>query len=451
MKQRCIVILVDHKVRDLLGATLMAHHVEARGIKCHLEPLESTLSCLVKHQPDLILFNHLTAPHLVRYSKRLKELNVLNAVLPNEGISYDEEVMRFNAGGHHKGAHIDLFFCWNEAHKQAIQEQMPSSSFMRLEVCGVPRFDFYFKPWSDVFSQGCPARGKKPKILVCTNFAYARYDTQSEADKKRFFSQFAVIPVARDYHGNIAASSRARTQFLVFLEALARSTEFEITLRPHPREEASWYAEHIKSFPEEARSSITIDSDSVVTALMQSCDLEIACETCTTSMEAWMSGKPAIELVFERNPIFFHEQVSRLNTLCDDPAQIVETVRHELNDAQGHVQGFSAGRREHLRKWCSSPDGHTSERVAEILCEAVKAKEPMSPNFTLSERRKGLKLKLTNAFDIRYNFSPMLSLKTRLMPKDYATKYMAYRKIIRPSDVREAREKLNAVIRNSNA
>ena len=442
MKQRCIVILVDHKVRDLMGATLIAHHVEARGFKCHLEPLEATFSCLAAHKPDLILFNHLNAAHLVRYSQRLKSLNVLTAVLSNEGISYNQESLNFNAGSHHKGSHIDLFFCWNQAHKDALEEQKPGGESTRLFVSGIPRFDLYFKPWSDQFAKARAKPGAKPKILVCTNFGAARYESQSEADKSRLFAQFAVLPLYKDYHETIAVSVRGRARLLVFLEALAESGEFEILLRPHPREETSWYEEHIESFSLEAKKCITIDSSSVIADPMHGCDLEIACETCTTSMEAWMSGKPAVELVFERHRLHFHEDLACLNTLCDDPAQIVETVRRELADPDGHAKRFSEGRREHLAKWCSSPDGSSSERIAEILCDAVKSKEPMRPDFTLSERRKGMKLRLTNALNLRYCFSALLPLKARLMPKQYGTKWMGYRKIIRPSDVSTARRNL---------
>src|SRR5258706_9352795 len=87
------VLLVDSKTRDLPVAALIAHHLNALGVDCFLEPLEAYRAVLGAYRPQLILFNHLTASHLVDYSKRLAQMGVLTAVLPNEGILYDSEVM----------------------------------------------------------------------------------------------------------------------------------------------------------------------------------------------------------------------------------------------------------------------------------------------------------------------------------------------------------------------
>ncbi len=117
-----VVILVDNKRRDLLVAALIGHHLEQLGLECHLEPLEAYRGVLAAYRPHLILSNHLTAPHLVAWSQRLAELGVLCAVLPNEGICYDEAELEYNAGKFHNGAHIDLFFCWNEPHQRALRK-----------------------------------------------------------------------------------------------------------------------------------------------------------------------------------------------------------------------------------------------------------------------------------------------------------------------------------------
>src|SRR5688572_25685359 len=154
-------MLVDNKRRDLMVAALLAHHLEKRDVACHLEPLEAYQGVLGAHRPDLIISNHLLAPHLVRYSQRLAELGVLVAVLPNEGILYEENVLEFNAGKHYNGAHIDLFFCWNEVHKHALEKQ-GFGARTRIEVIGVPRFDFYFAPWSSVLDIRAKGNDRRP-------------------------------------------------------------------------------------------------------------------------------------------------------------------------------------------------------------------------------------------------------------------------------------------------
>ena len=166
-----VVVLVDSRLRDLAVATLIAHHLDRLGVDCFLEPLEAYRAVLGAYRPNLILFNHLTAGHLVAYSKRLAGMGVLTAVLPNEGILYDPYDLKFSAGAHHSGAHIDYFFCWNEPHRAAIVENaLPGA---HVEAIGVPRFDFYFEPWSRAFRVAGRRPRSRPRILLCTNFLYA--------------------------------------------------------------------------------------------------------------------------------------------------------------------------------------------------------------------------------------------------------------------------------------
>src|SRR6185295_9956286 len=138
------------------------------GVQCHLEPLESYRGALAAYRPEMIIFNHLTASHLVAYSKRLAEMGVLTAVLTNEGITYDRDLLRFIVGSHHTTAHVDYFLSWNGQMKQAMEE-LGVNRDARVEVVGIPRFDFYAKPWSKLFEQPRPAGETLPRVLFCTN------------------------------------------------------------------------------------------------------------------------------------------------------------------------------------------------------------------------------------------------------------------------------------------
>jgi surface carbohydrate biosynthesis protein len=440
MPERNAVILVDHKNRDLLGATLIAYHLENRGVKTHLESLESYHSCLAAHAPDLILFNHINSSHLVRYSNRLHELNVLTAVLTNEGIHYDNEVLLYNSGRFHKGSHMDFYFCWNENHQKALKEVGPGGPDTRIEVAGVPRFDFYKEPWSRLHRQPPRPAGSRPRLLLCTNLAMARYENLAEADAAQFFAPFRRVSMYNDYRAVIDYHVRFRRKVLDYLKALAAHGAYDIILRPHPREVPDFYVEAMSHWEPQVRERVTIDSTSNITSLILNADVEISCETCTTAMEAWIAGKPTVELVFERHPAFFHEEQAHLNALCDDPSKLVDTMEETLrNPAQ---EAYQEGRRQHLAKWCASPDGHASEKLAGILADAIHAKPPTKRDFTLNERRKAAKLKLLQSCDLAYNFDPFLWLKRRLLPKNYATKQFVYDKTIKPSDVARARRLL---------
>ncbi|MDZ4289765.1 MAG: surface carbohydrate biosynthesis protein [Prosthecobacter sp.] len=440
MSERSAVLLVDHRNRDLMGSALLAHHLEARGVRTHLESLECYHSCLAAHAPDLILFNHINSSHLVKFSRRLKELNVLTAVLPNEGILYHEEVLRYNSGRFHKGSHMDFYFCWNETHQRALREEGPGGPDTRIEVCGVPRFDFYLEPWKRILNVQPKAPGARPRLVLCTNLAMARYQGLADNDAAQFFAPFRRVPMYDDYKYLINYHVRFREKLMEFLKALAASGKFDIILRPHPREVPGFYLERMAAWETPVRERVTVDHTSNITELILSSDLEISCETCTTAMEAWIAGKPAVELVFERHPVFFHEDQANLNVLCDDPATVVETVSEQLRNPE--QAAMREGRNRHLAKWCSSPDGRATERLAEKLAAAIHAKGPVKRDFTFTDRRKAAKMKLLQRFDLAYNFDPFLWLKRRILPKNYATKRFVYEKTIRPSDVSWARARV---------
>ncbi|RMF88164.1 MAG: hypothetical protein D6736_11220 [Nitrospinota bacterium] len=440
-----VVLLVDNKKRDLLVAALIAHHLEEMGVRCHLEPLHAYRAVLGAYKPDLIVFNHLTASHLVAYSRRLAQLGVLTAVLPNEGILYNRDVLRYNAGKHHRGAHIDYFFCWNRAHKEALSETGFASK-THIEVVGVPRFDFYFAPWSRIFQEVPAQRSSRPNVLVCTNFVFARFHDLPPSRADRFFAPWKDrIPAYGNYWELIESRYRARKRFFAFLEAIVHAGRFTVTLRPHPSEDASVYREWYQQLSPALQQGVTIDQESNITRLILACDLEISCETCTTALESWIAHKPTIELVFDRHPVFFHPEVAALNVLCDDPAEIVSLIESQL--AAPEQKTFAEARQRHLATWCNGPDGRSAWRIARTIAQALQKKRDGEwRGLQWSDYRRGLKLKGLRSLGLPYNYDPLLFLKKRLFPRKYASRVFVDEKTIRPRDVVQARALLQQSI-----
>lgn len=436
MGEKKVVILVDNKKRDLPGDALIALHLKKMGVKCFLEPLEAYRGCLAADRPDMIVFNHMMGSHLVAFSKRLSKLGVMVAVLPNEGILYNPDVLKFNAGKYHTGAHIDYFFCWNQLHRDALLHTGFDSD-LKAEVVGPPKFDFYFEPWSRIFNiTGKP--GGKPRVLVCTDFVLAKYkELPRELCDKLFAPWKDRIPAYRDYWAAIEVNHNSRRRFFGFLDEIVSSSKFSVTLRPHPGEDARPYKQWYEALDPTLKKDVILDTDSGITELILSCDIEISCETCTTALESWIVGKPTIELVFDRHPLFFHEDVAALNVLCDKPGEIVPLILDKLENPV--PEDFKDARRRHLEKWCSSPDGSASYRVAKIIAGALEDRKEVDwTRLTLDERRRGAKLKLLRGLDLPYNYDPLLFARRLLFKDRYAGKVSAYRKAVRPSDAEAA-------------
>jgi surface carbohydrate biosynthesis protein len=448
---RTVVILVDNRIRDLDAASLIAHHLQSMGIECRLEPLEAFRAVLAADRPDLILFNHLTASHLVTWSKRLADIGVLTAVLPNEGILYDPDVLAYNAGRHHNGAHIDYFFCWNETHRAALLAN-GFDEHTRVETVGVPRFDFYFDPWSRTLGGSMPTLRTRPRLLFCTNFTTAAFHDLPREHGDRFFSGWASrIPLYRDYWSAIDAHWRSRNRALDYVSALASSGGYDIVLRPHPSEDRAFYTRWLDRLSSVHRKAIRFDSDSNITGLILDCDLEVSCETCTTAMESWVAGKPTIELVFERHPMWYREVQAQANVACDRPDRLVDLVDAQLRAPdQRDKQDL---RRRHLEQWCASPRGDSSERIARTIAEAVRVKKPADwSKLTLNDYRRAAKLHALRRIGLPYHVDPLLRVKRSVFGDRYAIKAFAYDKSIRPRDVAEARRRIQlAVHGNSSA
>jgi surface carbohydrate biosynthesis protein len=398
----------------------------------------------------MVIFNHLYATHLAEWSRRLADMGVLVAVLLNEGIVYDDGEMRYIAGRHYEDAHADIYFCWNEPHRQAI---LAHNAFKgaRVEVIGVPRFDFYVEPWSRLIYRPDTARRTRPQILVCTNFVTARYwELPREAGDKFFAPWVGKIPLFDDYWVAVECHWKGRQRVLDYLGALVGADKYEIVVRPHPREDVDFYARWIDALDESQRRHIRIDSSTNISALILACDLELSCETCTTAIESWIARKPTIELLFERHPLWYREEHTVANVPCGSPEELPALVERELaNPLQTEKAEI---RRHHLEKWCYAVDGHASARLVDVAASAIRAKKPAAwSQLTINDYRRAAKLFATQKLGQAYHFDILLPLKRALIGDRYAIKEHVYQKSVKPADVVRATQKFERALQGSPA
>ncbi len=441
-----IVLLVDDKIRDLAVSALIAHKLESLGVKCHLEPLESYQSCLEAYRPKMILFNLLTAGHLERYSRRLHEMGVLTGVLLNEGLCYDDEVRKFNVGKFHSTAHVDYFFCWNQPMADSLREEGVGEE-TKIVVAGPPRFDFYFSPWREEAQARKKGAGLKPSILLCTNLGLTGQKDFAESDlDKRYVAWSSRIPAMRNYKEKVESQVRSRDGVLKFLEALIDEGKYDITLRPHPREQPEFYRNWLERLPEEKRLCVRIDKEEKISDLILQCDLHLAIENCTTTMESWIAKKPTIVLVFDRCPGMFFEFNGKANPCCEEPSKLPALVDQEL--ANPDQAKYAPLRESHLSKWCNSPKGEATALIASEIADAVKkSPEPDWSHLGFSDFRRCAKLKLARLLGVAYHYDPLLWLKYAASPGKVAGKRGSYRKSILPRDVKRAKEEVQRVIK----
>jgi surface carbohydrate biosynthesis protein len=437
--------LVDNRRRDLDSAALIGRHLNSFGVECFLEPLEAFRAVLGAYRPGMIIFNHLMAGHLVEWSKRLADVGVLTAVLSNEGMYLHPEDMLFNSGRFHPEGHLDHFYCWNEQHRASLQRE-DAYKQTQIEVVGVPRFDFYFEPWSRAVCQLTVGVRARPRILACTNFALSKFWELPRARGDKFFSGWASrLSRYADYWGAIESHWKSQRRFLEYIASLVTTGQYDLVLRPHPSEDPSIYQKWLAALPASSRARTTLDGESNISALILGCDLEISGESCTTAVESWIAGKPNIELVFDRHPMLYSAERSRGNVQCERPADLPGMVEGEL--ACPERPELREIRRRYLEKWCATPDGNACRRVAEIAAAAVKSKTPANwSKLRANDYRRALKLRATRSVGLAYHFDPLLPAKSWLFKRRYAIREFAYDKAIKPGDVAAARRRLDLAL-----
>lgn len=436
-----VVYLVDHRVRDLMGSALVAHHLSKRGIECFLEPLEAYRGCLAAHRPDAIIFNHLFTEHLVAYSRRLQSMGVKVVLLLNEGLVQTPEYLEF-ASGKYYHPHVDLFMCWNQAHGNALRSS-PHFRSTRIEMTGTPRFDYYFPPYRDIYASPFPP-ATNPGIktaLLCTNFGFAPYHdwpkrhlSFADAWAKRLPSYKMADTAAR-----AAMHHASRERFFVFLDQLIKRPDYRLVIRPHPRETHARYLAWIEALDQSARQRVIFSPGAEIAALINHCDVLVSCDTCTTALEAWISGKPTLALQTASETVMVNLQQWALSDTCAEPADFPDRLDAAI--ATPVDAGLHESRMAFVETRCGRVDGQAAHRVAAGIGELLQGSpSPAWGKLAVADRRRGYKLLTLRQFSLPYNFDPLMVAKRRVAAGRYATKIAAYDKAITVSDVSRARK-----------
>ncbi len=446
MPSDSIVILVDHKDRDLMGAALIAYHLEGMGIACHLEPLQSWRSCLPAWRPSMILFNHLNTKALSDFSEDLHRRGVLVGVLLNEGMCLADAQRVYLSQKQHPGIHCDLFLTWNEKHREELIRNGFVSPPENVITTGVPRFDLYCEPWSSAYRR--KRDSPLTHVLVNTTFAFAHFHDRSEGEQASLISALGEgkIPEKRDYKSMIAAHHRGRAKLPGFIDEMLRHGGYEITVRPHPREDLGFYMDYIAGLPGDQRERVRLDGKAPVQEAIITSDVVLNCENCTTSMETWISGKPSLTLVFERHPAFFAENSSTRSPLVSDPKELPGALENAL--AHPEQPEYRDARQAYLNEWIFRTDGKCALRVAEAIRKELGNRSNLSPSYPTDfpSLRRGLKSRFARLFDepSHTQLKHWFRWKIRGTRGKHSMKYRSYLKAVRPSDVSQAMARLRS-------
>lgn len=384
-------MLVPYHARDLEGHALVAYHLRERfGHRVTLTNGYHVERKILEGRPDAVVFDHLAWDFKVRQARMVRELGGKVVVLPTEGLFQDEEGAVRRAGKLHGASGlVDCYLAWGAFPQRAIVGQglLPPE---RVPTPGCPRFDLYRAPFTAIrpsraeFARGLGlSNPDAPIVLWATNTPYA-----SRNPRKMLMRQTkrARKPVA-EVQAHIEDHVEQLTLHGAVVEQLAaRHPEWNFVIKVHPAEWINPYAAMAERHP-----NVVVAYNAPIHTFLQNCDVLLQ-RNCTTATEAWILGKPVINLEIGtyRRPV--RQEYRQASHGVEDVDDAEMAIRHYLDGGEVK-ESQQAARRAFIDDFYGPVDGE-----AALRCASHIASELAGDNYP-DERARGTAAKTAEAHE----------------------------------------------------
>ena len=381
-----VVLVVDHKDRDLRGVVLIAFWLNAKfGVFPYLTSTKNEISCLIKYKPDLILVQHVRHHHQEEFLRYAKAQKTAIAVSLAEGFPLTNEQYLFQVGRDEYIKLINLFLTWGRRFNEFISKDSLTKNSVSIAV-GPPRFDFYTSRFKalhmskDDFCEALEIRKDIPIILWFTSSIYANPINGYEEfikvmkDPKTSDSRIAHIiePLARDHQRVFDLMS---SYFERLLKAFP-SVNFIIKVHPAEREEV--YRDRFRNYP---NLRIVSGAKIPLSSMLVHADIQLNWR-CTTSSEAWLASIKKIVIGIEPEDIELKDYFRYLgsgNDIVMDYSSLYKKMNYYLNGGEVS-QDLIHRRQRFIKDYLFGGDGCSAERCAEAIYNYISRRK--TPRWT---------------------------------------------------------------------
>ncbi|MBA3936544.1 MAG: hypothetical protein H0X38_03705 [Planctomycetes bacterium] len=363
-----LLLLVDHKWRDLPGHAWLALSAERRGHRIDLVRNGFHLDAAWRTRPDVLIVNHVLDVESQRQAKLLAAAGTDTVVLPTEGILALQGARDLHAGVGGDYAGVARFCVWNEPMRERMLEHrvMPSE---RIAVIGCPRFDFYQPPVSSVVPDRRQAAARfqvdpaRPTVLWATNFCAASQFTRNPEFHRQDWAKLGLSRVFGDCDQHGLADLRCRDQSAaVMRDFVERNPEVQLVVKPHPADDLTFFQAFVASCP---AGRVTLVKTAYIWEVLPLADVLVK-RSCTTGMEAWMRGLPTIELQPDPRRNYYCPEHASGSHLVESGEQLTERVRAVLA-GEPLPAGLAEARERFIARWCYRNDGRSTGRFLDVL------------------------------------------------------------------------------------
>lgn len=346
-----VALLVDHPLRDLPSATLVAVEICRRGHTVFLTPVARMKSELWALAPDFVLFYNLRHGRepMVR---ALLEAGVRIGVLDTEGGVFTNLEQYTGKALRHPDIcrRISCFCAWGpRLASWAGENWLPPE---RVFVTGTPRTDFYVEPWRSVALRLSPWAGtvRPPLVLINGNFSVGN----------RLWGPRQDAPAA-----DVAVEQRGMAEFARLANRLAAALpDISFVYRPHPFEREEPY----RTLLEQRPNLHLIKTGTVEGWILRSS--AVIQRGCTTAIEAGLAGVPALSPAWIPARLEI-EAVEAVSLPCPSENHLLDRVRAaaagELTVPPAVAESLDAI----VAGWFHAVDGKAHQRVAEVILDCL--------------------------------------------------------------------------------
>ena len=367
--RRRILLFVPSWRRDLEGHVLVAFQIERRhGYEVQLCFGETPEKELLAAAPDAFVLDYLGWDARVRVARLAHELGIRVAMLPTAGF-FQDDVRELRRAGQLLDASslADCHLTWGEAGRDLlVRENLAPEG--RVHPVGCPRFDFYRQPFLSLMGSRAAflerlgiTEADRPLIVWTTNTYFAhRRDGRKEVRRQ---ARQALRPTA-ELEAEIEDSVNQFREHSGVVQKLAtRHPDWNILIKVHPFESVEPYQAMAACAP-----NVCVAGVPVRQALYHA-DVVLQ-RGCTTATEAWMLGKPVLELTMGQYHHPIRADYLRGNSLVEDLDGAEKAICRALTGGGVSVEQERA-RTKFLRDVYYRIDGQSAERCADRIAELV--------------------------------------------------------------------------------
>lgn len=372
-----IVIGVDHKWRDLPGYVYAKLLLEKLGHEVQLVRNGFEEGCACFHKADLIIYNHVYEDKRAKSIAKLSSFGMLNVLMPTEGIPTLSNTQIFATGKFSDLSNVDVHFVWNSEMKRLMMEHTDFNP-EKILITGVPRFDFYKPPLNATlmsktqFKEKYGINNNYPIVTLATNFTNAGFYKHNEEFLRSDWKKLKVDQVLdpqecarRDYESREIIMAGIE-------ELLKRFPEINLIIKLHPSENHAYFYELLRGPLLPFGERVRIIVQEYIWDVLHVTDVLLK-RSCTTGVEAWMMGKPTVEVRLNPDEWYCSEEHAGGSDIIASVDELAQKVDYYL--AGGVVPDCLVQKRqEFLEKWCYRIDGKSTERFVGIVDKMVKAK-----------------------------------------------------------------------------